>query len=53
MVAEVAKELGILTVGIVPKPFAFEGKRKLNIAEIGIEGLQMCIRDRLMGCPLA
>ena len=39
VVAEVAKELGILTVGIVTKPFAFEGKRKLNIAEIGIEGL--------------
>ena len=39
VVAEVAKELGILTVGIVTKPFAFEGKRKLNMAEIGISGL--------------
>ena len=38
-VAEVAKELGILTVGIVTKPFNFEGKRKMNIAEIGISGL--------------
>ncbi len=38
-VAEVAKEMGILTVGIVTKPFAFEGKRKMNIAEIGIAGL--------------
>ena len=39
VVAECAKELGILTIGVVTKPFAFEGKRKLNIAEIGIEGL--------------
>ena len=39
VVAEVAKELGILTVGIVTKPFAFEGKRKMNMAEIGIAGL--------------
>ena len=39
VVAEVAKELGILTVGIVTKPFAFEGKRKMNMAEIGITGL--------------
>ncbi|MEG2843267.1 MAG: cell division protein FtsZ, partial [Ruthenibacterium sp.] len=39
VVAEVAKELGILTVGIVTKPFAFEGKRKMNMAEIGISGL--------------
>ncbi len=39
VVAEVAKEQGILTVGIVTKPFAFEGKRKMNMAEIGIGGL--------------
>lgn len=39
VVAEVAKELGILTVGIVTKPFAFEGKRKMTMAEIGISGL--------------
>ncbi len=39
VVAEVAKEMGILTIGIVTKPFAFEGKRKLNMAEIGISGL--------------
>ncbi|WP_367925471.1 cell division protein FtsZ [uncultured Ruthenibacterium sp.] len=39
VVAEVAKELGILTVGIVTKPFAFEGKRKMSMAEIGISGL--------------
>ncbi len=39
VVAEVAKELGILTVGIVTKPFAFEGKRKMDMAEIGVAGL--------------
>lgn len=39
VVAEVAKEMGILTIGIVTKPFAFEGKRKQNMAEIGISGL--------------
>jgi cell division protein FtsZ len=39
VVAEVAKELGILTVGVVTKPFHFEGKRKMQIAESGIEAL--------------
>ncbi len=39
VVAEVAKEQGVLTVGIVTKPFAFEGKRKMLIAEQGIKGL--------------
>lgn len=38
-VARVAKELGILTVGIVTKPFAFEGSRKMSQAEQGIEEL--------------
>ena len=35
MVAEVAHDLGILTVGIVTKPFSFEGKRKMGLAEQG------------------
>ena len=39
VVADIAKEMGILTVGIVTKPFAFEGKRKMNTAEQGISGL--------------
>lgn len=39
VVAEVAKEQGILTVGIVTKPFAFEGRRKMELAEIGVAGL--------------
>ena len=36
VVAEVARELGILTVAIVTKPFSFEGRRKARIAEAGI-----------------
>ncbi len=39
VVAEVAKELGILTVGVVTKPFEFEGKKKMQIADSGIENL--------------
>ena len=39
IVAEVAKELGILTVGVVTKPFHFEGAKKMQIAESGIDQL--------------
>ena len=39
VVAEVAHDLGILTVGIVTKPFSFEGKRKMGLAEQGIANL--------------
>ena len=39
VVAEVAKEMGILTVAVVTKPFSFEGVRRLQSAEIGIEEL--------------
>ncbi len=39
IVAEVAKELGVLTVGVVTKPFHFEGAKKMQIAEAGIEQL--------------
>ncbi len=38
-VARIAKEMGILTVGVVTKPFGFEGTRKMQIAEAGIEQL--------------
>jgi len=38
-VAEIAKEAGILTVGVVTKPFAFEGKRRMEQARHGIEEL--------------
>ena len=40
VVAEVAKKLGILTIGIVTKPFIFEGIRKMNQAKKGIENLK-------------
>ncbi len=39
ILAEVAKELGALTVGVVTKPFGFEGAKKMRIAEEGIEAL--------------
>ncbi|MEG0019871.1 MAG: cell division protein FtsZ [Oscillospiraceae bacterium] len=39
VIAEIAKEQGILTVGIVTKPFSFEGKRKQNTAMQGITNL--------------
>jgi cell division protein FtsZ len=40
IVAEVARELGALTVGVVTKPFNFEGKRRLRLAEEGIIALK-------------
>jgi len=40
IIAEIAREMGILTVGIVTKPFAFEGKRRMQQAEKGIEQLR-------------
>ena len=39
IVAQVAKEMGILTVGVVSKPFAFEGSRKMRTAEDGLDNL--------------
>lgn len=40
IVAQIAKEQGILTVGVVTKPFMFEGKPRMNNAMIGIEKLK-------------
>ena len=40
IVADVAKEAGILTVGVVTKPFNFEGRRRMQQAEKGIEDLK-------------
>src|ERR1051326_3601767 len=40
VVARVARELGILTVGVVTKPFQFEGQRRMKVAETGIAELQ-------------
>lgn len=39
VVAQIAREMGILTVGIVTKPFNFEGKRRMTNAEIGLQEL--------------
>jgi cell division protein FtsZ len=40
VIAKIAKDMDILTVGIVTAPFSFEGKKKASQAEIGIEGLR-------------
>lgn len=50
IVAEIARELGILTVGVVTKPFTFEGKRRMTHAEQGIEELKSCV-DTLVTIP--
>ena len=50
VVAEVAHDFGILTVGIVTKPFSFEGKRKMGLAEQGIANLLMHV-DSLIVIP--
>lgn len=48
--AEIAKELGCLTVGVVTKPFLFEGKRRMRNAERGIEELSKHV-DTLITIP--
>ena len=50
IVAETAKELGILTVGVVTKPFTFEGRKRLSQAEQGIENLKEKV-DTLVTIP--
>lgn len=50
LVAQIAQELGILTVGIVTKPFAFEGKLRMNAAEKGIAALSENV-DSLIVIP--
>jgi cell division protein FtsZ len=63
VVAEVAKECGALTVGIVTKPFGFEGRRRMRQAEEGIARLSEHVdtlivipndrlRDAIAGAPL-
>ena len=47
-IAKVAKEMGILTIGVVTKPFAFEGPRKMAQAETGIENLRKCVDSIIM-----
>jgi cell division protein FtsZ len=50
VVAEVAKEMGALTVGVVTKPFTFEGRRRTSQAEEGVAALQSRV-DTLIGIP--
>jgi cell division protein FtsZ len=50
IVAKVAREMGILTVGVVTKPFQFEGQRRMRVAEQGIADLQQSV-DTLIIIP--
>ena len=50
VVAEVARELGILTVAVVTKPFPFEGRKRMAIAELGIKELSERV-DSLITIP--
>ncbi|NQW85625.1 MAG: cell division protein FtsZ [Alcaligenaceae bacterium] len=48
IVAEVAKDLGILTVGVVTKPFSFEGSRRMKMSEEGIEELSKHVHSLIV-----
>ncbi|MDO7674749.1 MAG: cell division protein FtsZ [Reinekea forsetii] len=50
VVAEIAKELGILTVAVVTKPFPFEGRRRMRVANEGMEELRQHV-DSLITIP--
>lgn len=50
IIAEIAKELGALTVAVVTKPFVFEGKKRIQFAEEGIQKLSQVV-DSLITIP--
>lgn len=50
VVASIAKEMGILTIAVVTKPFNFEGRRRMENAEMGIANLARCV-DTLVVIP--
>jgi cell division protein FtsZ len=50
IIAQAARELGVLTVGVVTKPFAFEGAKRMRQAEEGVESLQKVV-DTLIIIP--
>src|SRR5512132_3051146 len=50
VVAKAARDLGILTVGVVTKPFQFEGQRRMRLADSGINELQKAV-DTLIVLP--
>ncbi|MDR3259807.1 MAG: cell division protein FtsZ [Fusobacteriaceae bacterium] len=58
VIAEIAREMGILTVGVVTRPFDFEGKKRKNNAELGIANLEKVVdsiviipNERLLELP--
>jgi cell division protein FtsZ len=50
VIAKAAREIGILTVGVVTKPFQFEGVNRMKMAEVGLEELQQYV-DTLLIIP--
>ena len=50
IIAQISKEMGILTVGVVTKPFMFEGRRRMQNAERGLEELKASV-DTLVTIP--
>lgn len=50
VIAEIAKECGALTVGVVTRPFTFEGRKRSTQAELGIESLKEKV-DTLIVIP--
>ncbi|MBR3018294.1 MAG: cell division protein FtsZ [Clostridia bacterium] len=50
VVAEIAREMNCLTIAVVTKPFAFEGKQRMKNAEMGINDLKQCV-DTLVVIP--
>ena len=50
IIAQAARELGVLTVGVVTKPFQFEGSKRMRQAEEGVEALQKVV-DTLIIIP--
>ena len=50
IIASTAKDHGILTVGVVTKPFHFEGPHRMRVAQFGVEELQKCV-DTLIVIP--
>ena len=50
IIAQAAREMGVLTVGVVTKPFQFEGGKRMRQAELGVENLQRMV-DTLIIIP--
>ena len=50
VIAQIAKDEGALVVGVVTKPFSFEGPRRMDIAEAGIKEIEKCV-DTLVVVP--